>query len=519
MELIDYVHILRRRWALMVLVLIACVGGAAVATKLATPTYQATSKLLVSGSSSLADTNEIVADQLAAERASSFAEIIPTEPAVQAALKKAEAKSGPFSSSGYPAVSASASGTDPFINVTVTDTDPRRAQAVANAMATELPGVLRQLRQPSATPHEIELIQAASLPSNPSSPKPKENLIIGLALGLVLGVGAALLVEALDRRLKDSADVEAASGLTALGVIPFELPGEPIPAATNPRSVRAEAYRQVRTNLAFVTDGGPPKSVIITSSASSEGKTSLAVNLAISSARAGQRVVLVDADLRRPMVDTFLDLPSHKGLVNVLAGSTELSDALQTSDAGPIDVLVAGPVPTNPNELLGSDTMLRTIRQLESTYDLVVLDTPPVLPVADALLIGVNVAAVVVVARLGQTTRDRIRRTTTALSQVKANIVGVVSNGAIRREDSAYYYAYRYRSWKQPSDIPYASVDPAVAPYPNEPRAAFRANGKSHEPVSAPDGTLVETAASDPRGKHVSGRPSSETDPFEQPPI
>ena len=148
-------------------------------------------------------------------------------------------------------------------------------------MATELPGVLRQLRQPSATPHEIELIQAASLPSNPSSPKPKENLIIGLALGLVLGVGAALLVEALDRRLKDSADVEAASGLTALGVIPFELPGEPIPAATNPRSVRAEAYRQVRTNLAFVTDGGPPKSVIITSSASSEGKTSLAVNLAI----------------------------------------------------------------------------------------------------------------------------------------------------------------------------------------------------------------------------------------------
>ena len=138
---------------------------------------------------------------------------------------------------------------------------------------------------------------------------------------------------------------------------------------------------------------------------------------------------------------------------------------------------------------------------------------------ADALLIGVNVDAVVIVARLGQTTRDRIRRTTTALNQVQANIVGVVPNGAIEKEDSAYYYAYRYRSWKQPSDSPYASVDPAVAPYPNEPRAAFRANGKSHEPVSAPDGTLVETAASNPHGKHVSGHPSSETDPFEQPPI
>ena len=128
-------------------------------------------------------------------------------------------------------------------------------------------------------------------------------------------------------------------------------------------------------------------------------------------------------------------------------------------------------------------------------------------------------AAVVVVARLGQTTRDRIRRTTTALNQVKANIVGVVPNGAIGREDSAYYYAYRYRSRKQPSDIPYASVDPAVEPYPNESRPAFRANGNSQDPLSEPDGTLVESATSDPRGKHVSGRGSSETDPFEQPPI
>ena len=510
MELIDYIHILKRRWVLIVVLVIACVGGAAAATKLTTPEYQASSRLIVSGSSSLGGANEIVTDQLAAARASSFAQIISTAPAVQAALKEAEAKAGPFEPSGYPSITASADGTDPFISVDVTDSDPRRAQAVANAIAVVLPSVLKQLQQPPTSPHEIELLQAAGLPTKPASPKPKENLIIGLALGLVLGVAAAFVVETLDRRLKDSADVEAASGLTALGVVPFEMPEEPIPAKTQPRSVRAEAYRQVRTNLAFSSEKGPPKSIIVTSSASSEGKTSLAVNLAITSARTGQRVALVDADLRRPMVHTFLDTPEHKGLVDVLAGTIELSDALQPSEAGPMDVLVAGPVPTNPSELLGSETMLKTIRHLESSYDLVIIDSPPVLPVTDALLIGVHVDAVVVVARLGQTTRDRIRRTIAALTNVNANMAGVVPNGAVEREDSAYYYAYRYRSKRQLSDLPYQARDPLVEPDANNLRPASRTNGKAHG-SSKPDGTLVESTAPDSQGKHAAGR-GSKTD-------
>ena len=518
MELIDYIHILRRRWLLIALVMIACVGGAAAATKLTTPTYQATSRLIINGSSAVSGADEVVSRQLAATRATAFAQIIPTAPAVQAALKEAEAKAGPFKPSGYPSVSASADGTDPFITVDVTDTDPRRAQAVANALPVVLPSVLTQLQQSPTTPHEIDMLQAASLPTTPTSPKPKENLIIGLALGLVLGVAAAFVVETLDRRLKDSADVEAASGLTALGVVPFEMPAEPIPAKSQPNSVRAEAYRQVRTNLAFVSEKGPPKSVIVTSPASSEGKTSLAANLAITCARSGQRVVLVDADLRRPMVHTFLDMPEHQGLVHVLAGTIELSDALQSSEAGPMDVLVAGPVPTNPSELLGSETMLKTIRQLESSYDIVIIDTPPVLPVTDALLIGVNVDAVVVVARLGQTTRDRIRRTITALTQVKANIAGVVPNGAIQREDSAYYYTYRYRSKHRPPDFHDQASDPAVAPHPDNLRPAFRANGKAHEPSSEPDGTLVESAASEQRGKHADWRDLPETDTPTPPP-
>jgi len=509
-ELIDYIQILRRRWIFIALVIIACVGGAVAATKFTTPTYQATSRLIVSGSSAVGASDQ-TASQVAAQRATEFAQIISTTPAVQAALKEAEAKAGPFEPSGYPSVSASADGTDPFVTVDVTDTDPRQAQAVANAFPIVLPSVLRQLEQPATTPHEIDMLEAAGLPTKPASPNPRENLIIGLALGLVLGVAAAFVVEALDRRLKDSADVEAASGLTTLGVVPFEMRRVPIPAKTHPSSARAEAYRQVRTNLAFASEKGPPKSIVITSSGPSEGKTSLAMNLAITSARTGQRVALVDADLRRPMVHTFLHTPEHKGLVDVLAGTTELSDALQPSEAGPMDVLVAGPVPTNPSELLGSETMLKTIRQLENSYDIVFIDSPPVLPVADALLIGVHVDAVVVVARLGQTTRDRVRRTTTALAQVKANVAGVVPNGAIERADSAYSYAYRDRSKRPQPDSRYQAPDPVVASHPNNLHPAFRANGKAHEP-SKPDGALVESAAPERVGKHAAPERGPETD-------
>jgi polysaccharide biosynthesis transport protein len=473
-ELIDYVRILRRRWILIALILLACVAGAVLATKLTTPLYQTSARLIVNDSSTAGGVDEITGSQLADERAARFAQIIPTQPAVQAAMQQAQKTDGPFSGTGSPTVTASSSETSPFVTITVTDTDPRRAQAVANAVAIILPKVLIGLNQPATSAHEINVLNTAAYPTSPTSPKPLQNVLIGIALGLVLGAGAALILESLDRRLKDSDDVEAATGLTVLGVVPYEMPGEPIPAETHPMSVRAEAYRKIFTNLAFVTETGPPKSIIITSATSSEGKTSLAVNLAIACASSGLRVVLVDADLRRPMVQTYLQTPEHKGLVDVLAGITELSAALQYSDSGHFDVLTSGPVPSNPNQLIGSATMLRTIRQLERDYEMVIIDTPPVLPVADALNLSVKVDGVVIVTRLGETTRDRLKRTKEALLNVHAGVIGVVPNGAAQREDSAYSYAYRYRSKKKAPDLPYAPRRPVVEPHPDDLRPAGR---------------------------------------------
>jgi cellulose biosynthesis protein BcsQ len=171
-------------------------------------------------------------------------------------------------------------------------------------------------------------------------------------------------------------------------------------------------------------------------------------------------------------------------------------------------VLVSGPVPSNPNELIGSETMLETIRQLEDDYDLVIIDTPPVLPVADALHLSVNVDAVVVVTRLGETTRDRLRRTKEALVNVHAVIVGVVPNGAIQREDSAYSYAYRYRSRRKAPEVPYAPQEPEITPHPQNMRPAVRESTADQGQSDSLGQTSTENGAEATRrrGKHALSR-------------
>jgi receptor protein-tyrosine kinase len=144
------------------------------------------------------------------------------------------------------------------------------------------------------------------------------------------------------------------------------------------------------------------------------------------------------------MVQTYLQLATHPGLVHVLTGTVSLAEALQSADIGSFDVLTAGPMPPNPNELIGSASMRETLRQLKSAYDLVIVDTAPILPVADTLHLSLMVGGVIIVARIGETKRERLRRTKEALERVHANIIGVVPNGVIQREDSAYFYAYTY---------------------------------------------------------------------------
>lgn len=454
MELIDVVRILRRRWSMIAVILVFSVLGGAAATARQPKIYRTTTGLIVSGVSSSAVLDETTRRQLAAKRAAAYAQIVTTAPAVDAAVAAAVAAQ-PGLPQGYPAVAASASGNDPFLTITVSDRNPRRAAAVANAYAGVLPGVIAKLEgTPNEIAADISTLTAAGVPAKPYTPRPVRNGLISLVAGLVLGVGAAFVREALDRRLRDSDEVETASGVTLLGVVPSEELDSRIPVETHPMSTRAEAYRKVRTNLTFTTADGLPRSILITSSTSGEGKTTLATNLALACARTGSRVLLIDADLRRPTVASYTGLDDGDGLTNYLSGRRSFSQVVRPiGTTVPVDVMTSGPIPPNPSELLGSTRMDELLRAAESEYDVVIVDAPPVLPVADALVLAVLVEAVVLVAKVGETTRDRLRRSKDAILKVKANLVGVVPNGVVQSEDSAYAYAYRYRSKKNPDSL------------------------------------------------------------------
>lgn len=445
MELIDYLHVIRRRFLLILVIVLACLGGAAAATKLQTATYQTSARLIVEPATGVSALDEIARRQLATQLSVAYAQIAATGPAISAAVSAAGSQPG--ASGGSPTVFANATGDDPFISIKVKSTNPRQAAAIANVYPTILPSVLRQLGQaPKIANGSIRVIEPAPIPSSPFSPRPVRNLLIGLVIGLVLGFAAAFVREALDRRLRDSDEVERATGATVLGVVPTEIGDARVPVQTHPMSSRAEAYRKVRTNLTFVGADGMPKSLLITSAVSGEGKTTLATNLALACARTGQRVAIVDADLRRPMVSDYLEVSGTRGLTTVIAGDAELADVLTPIDEGRVDVLASGPIPANPSELLGSARMQHVLDELKRTHDVVIVDAPPVLPVADALVLAVHVEGVVLVTRVGETTRERVRRAKDAVLKVRANLVGVVPNAVVQREDSAYAYAYRYRS-------------------------------------------------------------------------
>jgi succinoglycan biosynthesis transport protein ExoP len=445
-ELLDYLHVVRRRMVLILVIVVGCVAGAGIATAFQPTTYQTSARLIVSGASSVSSVDEISRRELAVQRAVAFSQIATTAPAVTAAINSASA-AGPFKPCASPSVSSSADGTDPFLTVTVTDCDPRQAAAVANAYVKILPTVLTSLEQVNAAvPEEVSSLGAAPVPTSPFSPRLLRNLLIGLIIGLALGAVAAFVREGLDRRLRDSDEVEDATGSTILGVIPTELDGVRTPVLTHPMSARAEGYRKVRTNLTFSGATGMPRSLLITSAVSGEGKTTLATNLALACARTGQRVALVDADLRRPMVSTYLDITEPLGLTSVIAGEATLAEAMTSIDEGRVDVLGSGPIPSNPSELLGSVRMSAMLEELRATHDIVIVDAPPVLPVADALVLVGEVDAVVLVTKVGETTRERLKQAAEAILQVRGNLVGIVPNAVVQREDSAYAYAYRHRT-------------------------------------------------------------------------
>jgi capsular exopolysaccharide synthesis family protein len=295
--------------------------------------------------------------------------------------------------------------------------------------------------------NNVSVIDRADVPEKRHSPRLALNLAVGLMLGMFGGVLAAFLLQHLDRRLHSPKALEEAAGVPVLGAIPRLANGAtPALASADTRSPFAESYRSVRTALQFATEHGLPTSLLITSPGPSEGKSTTAHELARNIAQLGKRVLLIDADLRKPSMHQVTNLPNTQGLSNLLAGAAEVSDVLQLAADGAFSVITSGPLPPNPPELLAGERLPRLIAALRERFDVVVIDGPPVLGLADAPLLAHVADATVLVAAAEQTRRDALRGALRRLQSVQAHVLGaLLTRFDVQRKGDAYGYgSYAY---------------------------------------------------------------------------
>jgi succinoglycan biosynthesis transport protein ExoP len=326
-------------------------------------------------------------------------------------------------------------------------------------------GLLEKLKEAGVTAglrsNNIRPVDLARVPTEPAEPNIPRNLSFALALGLTTGIGLAFLLEGIDNTVRTPEQAQAISALPSLGMIPLgskngESSARKLSIASSkevvelvtqsrPQSQMAESYRALRTSLLLTSLGAPPKVILITSALPQEGKTTTSINTAIVLAQKGTRVLLIDADLRRPSIHKTLGMGPRIGLSNVLTGSATLQQATIRSTLLPtLFVLPAGTPPPNPAELLASSNMKDVLAELREQYDHIVVDTPPTLSVTDAVIMSTRADAVVLVIRSGQTTKQALRRSRELLMQVNARVSGVLLN-AVDLSSPDYYYYYEYQ--------------------------------------------------------------------------
>jgi capsular exopolysaccharide synthesis family protein len=311
---------------------------------------------------------------------------------------------------------------------------------------------LNDLRYVINRPDKVRIIpQLATRPLERSSPSWKINMPAGAILSLLLGVGLALLLEFMNTSVRTPQDIVRYAAMPVLGIVP-ELDDEEvridnIELATRlaPRSMVAECFRRTRTNLLFCCPPDRQRTVLITSTRPEEGKTAVAINLAVASAQAGRKILLVDCNFRRPALNRAFPQIKKEGLANLLVGQCELKDLISHTDIPTFDVLGAGPGVPNPAELLGSSYFRAFLAEAAGMYDQVFLDGPPALLVSDALVAAATVDGVIIVSHAGATSRGALRRLRDTLDRVGVHVLGVVLNAA--ETQAGGYFKEMYRSY------------------------------------------------------------------------
>ncbi|WES63877.1 polysaccharide biosynthesis tyrosine autokinase [Microbacter sp. GSS18] len=501
MELRDYFRGLRRHWIAILLMTVVGLAAAVGWTALQTPVYRATASgliELVEPTSESVATNAIMSDSLARGKVATYLEMATWEPTAEAAVEISGLNISPGAANSRVNVE-NPSGTA-VLRVTARGSDPAAAAALADAWIEALARTIDEFEgdgAPGSATLTVNIASPAVPPSDPIYPDPQTALIVGGVLGLGFGIAFALIRTVSDRRIRSIADVETHTQIPVVGTIPISdaLGGDSrlfdptaVTKGKDSSFAVSEALRSLRTNLQFMDVDNPPRVLVVTSPLPSDGKSTIAANLALTLAASGRSVVLVDGDLRRSTVAKTMGLPGGAGLSDALAGRAKLTDVLQRTPRSPnLFILTSGSAPPNPSEVLGSERMRQVLDDL-SQHAFVIVDAPPLLPVTDGAVLTHQADGALLVLTIGKTTYELLDRSLDALRKSSGRALGLVLNRAPIRGADASHYSYEYRrSYGAPvsGEAPVEETEPdttaeaaAEAATPTEPESPVGAGGR-----------------------------------------
>lgn len=457
MELQDYLRAIRKRWWLLPTAVTLAVGVMALVTFQTPPRYASSTTFFI-GTPNSGVAEAYQGSLLSQERVKSYATVLSGDRLAAAVAAR-------------PGIDLSADEvqrritTEPIqgtvlLRAIVTDGSKTRSNLIADALATEFAKMVESLETPGAAapPSEdgtsppnrprvkIEVVAGPRLDPNPVSPRPVRTLGLAALIGLLVGVGVAVLLEATDHSVKSDEALRELTGAPVLATIPHDAAAvkAPLVSGRASRAARAEALRQLRTNLQFVDVDRPVRVIVVTSAVPGEGKSSTAVNIAIVFAEAGQRVLVIDGDLRRPKVAEYLGIEGAVGLTNLLAGQAQPDDVIQRWGAR-LWALPSGFLPPNPSELLASNHMADLLQSFRERFDVVVIDSPPLLAVTDGAVLAASADGALLVARASKTSSSQITGAVRALGAVNARLLGCAFNMVPGMKDDDYYYRQDHR--------------------------------------------------------------------------
>ncbi|MDP3890439.1 polysaccharide biosynthesis tyrosine autokinase [Nocardioides sp.] len=446
MDFKHFSRLIRRRWKSIFAMLILALAVGSAFTFTQTPQYQSQVKLFVSADAN-AEVNPYGASLFTTTRVASYAQLANHRVLMADVIEELGLSTSPTQLASR--VSASVEPQTVIIAITVTDPDPTMAQEIARVTGEVMVDYVEELETPEGQVEaqiRASITDPATFNSNPVSPQTTLNLAVAALVGLLLGVALATARDLLDTTIKSIEDMEEVTDSPVMASIGVDSSMAKKPLLTQLRgfSPRGEGFRMLRTNLQFLDLDNQPKSLVITSAVAGEGKTTTSTNLAIALAQAGRRVLLVDGDLRRPRIAGLLGLESSIGLTTVLVGRTRLDQSIQLHEESGVHFLSCGPTPPNPSEILQANATHELLHKLRDSYDAVIIDAPPLLPVADAAILATAADGAIIVTRHGKTTRDQLRAATQRLDKVGARLFGTVVNMIPRRFADSYYYYYYY---------------------------------------------------------------------------